>query len=195
MKRPRTSTAAVSASVATLALALGAAPASARPLESYPYDVTDAYSFDDCGFPVDEVDHFTGDYTVKDSTPKTGGEYFRVHNRYRFTYVLTNADTGVWIRIEASGNFREGPGTVVSDDGRVVRYVTKESGAFQTVYDSSGAVLARDRGTITVEYTFDSLGDGQPGGDILSEKLVKVAGPHPVYDEPDGCALLTDWIG
>ena len=195
MKHRRTMTTMTSVIVAVVTLGLSAPAASARPLEQrLPYDFVDEYSFDDCGFVVDEVDHYTGVTTIKGSTPKTGGEFFRFSNQYDHTFVLTNAESKDFVVITSRGLFREGPGTVVSDDGRIVTYQTMDSGAFTTVYDSAGRVITRERGNVVYEYTFDTLGDGAPGGDFVSEELVRIAGPHPLYFT-DGCELLAEWIG
>jgi hypothetical protein len=56
---------------------------------------------------------------------------------------------------------------VLSTDGDIVTYITKDSGALYNVYDSDGTLLAHDRGTITERYVFDTLGDSQPGGEFL----------------------------
>ena len=61
-------------------------------------------------------------------------------------------------------------------DGQTVTYQVKDSGAFNTVRDSEGHLLFRDRGTVTFELVFDTLGDSQPGGELISEELVSVSG-------------------
>lgn len=192
-RRTMTTVASVIAAVATLGLSAPAA--SARPLElRSPYEFIDEFSFDDCGFPVDEVDHYSGLTTIKDSTPTTGGQFFRFSDQYSHRFVVTNAESGDFVVITSRGLFRESPAKVVSDDGRVVTYRTMDSGAFTTVYDSAGRVIAKERGNVVYEYTFDTLGDSQPGGEFLSEELVRISGPHPLYFT-DGCDLLTEWIG
>jgi len=47
-----------------------------------------------------------------------------------------------------------------------------------------------DRGTITMRYIFDTLGDSQPGGEFLSEELVSAKGLFQSEDL-DFCSLLT----
>jgi hypothetical protein len=195
----------LSLSAASGLVLLAALPASGRPVERFDYDVTvDPVTWDGCGFPVTEVARYAGAWMVKDSTPKTDGEYFRVLDRYRRTITLTNADEPAKrIVIEARGTFREGPGTIVTDGGSplagpTVEYRTKDSGAIQTVYDSDGKVLLRDSGTIVFMYVFDTGGDQAPGGgQIISEQFISASGKTPLFDMDDEqfCAALTGWIG
>ena len=58
------------------------------------------------------------------------------------------------------------------------------------VYDSAGTLLARDRGTVTERYVFDTLGDSQPGGEFVSEEVVSSKGLFQSEDL-DFCALLS----
>lgn len=189
---------------ATGLVLLAALPASGRPVERYDYDVTlDPVTWDGCGFDVTEVARYAGAWMVKDSTPKTDGEYFRVLDRYRRTITLTNTDHPTKkVVIEAHGTFREGPGTIVSDGGPLagptVEYRTKDSGAIQTVYDVNGKALLRDHGTIVFEYVFDTGGDQAPGGgQFISEQFISASGKTPLFDMDDEqfCAALTGWIG
>lgn len=63
--------------------------------------------------------------------------------------------------------------------------------------DITGQVVLRDVGLIEVSYLFDSLGDGAPGGAFLEEpQLVRVAGPHPGFEDTfDFCVLADQLIG
>jgi hypothetical protein len=181
--------------VAVAAIASIAVPtaASAKPLEVTHYNDTYTDSFNDCGFRIDVTGEASGRYMIKDSTPKTDGQFFRVLDKYSFTDILTNHRTGEWFSVSARGTFREMPATLHSD-GQTVTYQVKDSGAFNTVRDSDGNLLFRDRGTVTFEFVFDTLGDSQPGGELISEELVSVSGPHPFF-EADFCEVANDLIG
>ena len=49
------------------------------------------------------------------------------------------------------------------------------------IEDSSGHVVVRDRGMIRQTFLFDTLGDGVPGGEFLSDTSTVVHGPHPGF--------------
>lgn len=177
-----------------LSLAAFTAPAaSAAPVDSFDYAFSDSWVSYSCGFPMQIDVSYTGHQTSKAATPSTGGQMFRFSDKYRITAVYTNLDNRQHVTEVDAGNFREGPAQVISDDGRIIRFRTKDSGATLTIYDADGRVLLMDRGTVVNEYTFDTLGDGVPGGEFLGEELVRVSGPHPSWDL-DGCTLLTDWL-
>jgi hypothetical protein len=117
-----------------------------------------------------------------------------VTDNYWFVERWTNPENGRWVERTANGNFIELPPSEISADGTVFTYHARETGQPFTLRDSEGNLLMRDRGAITVEWTFDSLGDGEPGGEFIGEPvLVKVAGPHPGFFA--GCEDLQDWIG
>ena len=78
---------------------------------------------------------------------------------------------------------------MISDDGRIIEWITKDSGALWTVRDETGNVVLRDRGSITERYVFDSLGDSQPGGVFLDYEFVKASGHFPSADF-DLCSLV-----
>ena len=186
------------------AVAAAIAPATAAPIVRYNevYDPP-AEEFEDCGLALQEdaIFRFTGQ--IKASTPKTAGEYFRVHEHFSRTFVITNTENAKWVRVEDAGVFREGPGTIIEWDnppkgGPVVSYTTKSSGALTTVYNSDGRVLLRDRGSISEAYIFDTGGDGAPGGgEFLGGELVKASGHLPSFalDDDALCELLNTWIG
>jgi len=181
------------AATATMASILLPPAAIAKPLEITRYNDTYTDSFSDCGFRIDVAGEASGRYMIKDATPKTSGQFFRVLDKYSFTESLTNHRTGEWFSISARGTFREMPARLHAD-GQTVTYQVKDSGAFNTVRDSDGNLLFRDRGTVTFEFVFDTLGDSQPGGEPISEELSSVSGPHPFF-EADFCEVASELIG
>jgi hypothetical protein len=44
------------------------------------------------------------------------------------------------------------------------------------VEDSDGNVVLRDRGRLTFRALFDTLGDGEPGGELLEQELTSQPG-------------------
>jgi hypothetical protein len=185
--------AAVLAAAATMAGTM-AAPASAAPLERGTFEFTDSFTFDDCGFEVAVDETISGRYVIKDSTPKTDGQYFQVQQQTEYYGVYTNVATGEFGTQEWRTTFKEMPATIISDDGPVVTYRTHESGVWDVLRDSSGAVVYRSVGNLVMEYEFDTLGDSAPGGTFLSEQFVRASGIWQTLDA-DYCELLTDIIG
>lgn len=182
----------IPSALAVLALAAGsvaaAAPAQAAPVSRDPYSGTD--TFTECGFYAGRS-VFEGTVTISDATPSTGGQFFRLTNKFSFTDTFTNPDTGDFITVTGNGVFKELQPR--PQGGGIVDYVTHDVGRFVT-RDSSGEVLARENGIIVTAYTFDTLNDSAPGGNGLSDELVRVSGPHPLFDV-DFCDFLDEQIG
>jgi hypothetical protein len=185
--RPATSIAAAS----LLALAL-AAPVLAKPLDSGKFSGTDSGT--ECGSYAREST-FSGWFIVKDATPATDGQFFYFENRLEYTDVITNPGTGAFFTVTGTELFKEGHARLV--EGAVFTYSTIEVGQPFVVTDMTGKVVLRDVGLIEVSYLFDSLGDGAPGGQLLEEpQLVRVAGPHPGFEDTfDFCVLADQLIG
>lgn len=59
------------------------------------------------------------------------------------------------------------------------------------MYDSSGRLVARDRGSVQFLIRFDTEGDHIPGGIFVEELGVAVHGPHI----DDFCEVVTPLIG
>lgn len=184
----------MAAALAAGLVILPATSAVARPVDSGAFDVVDSGSFDDCGFTITYVDRLTGTYAVKDSTPKTGGQYFRVQQRASYAGTFTNPSTGAFFTETWHTTFKELPGTVISADGNVVTYRTHESGVWDVIRDSSGKVRYRNTGNLVFEYVYDTGGDAAPGGEILSEEFIRTSGRWDSFDA-DFCAIADELIG
>ena len=168
------------------------APAqAAAPVERFRYSET--ASFTECGGAYSVAAAFSGRVLVRDTNPALGGQFFRFSDNYEFTDVITNRRTGKYVTLRGNGNFKEL--RVRNLGGGVFRFRTHDTGLF-TIRDASGALLLRETGLVEVEYVFDSLNDGKPGGRFLSESLVRVSGQHPTFAEGfDFCGLLAKAIG
>ena len=186
---PRRATPLAAASVLVLALA---APVLAKPLDGGTFTGTDSGT--ECGRYVRES-AFSGWFMIRDATPATNGQFFYFENRVTYTDVITNPETGPSFTVTGSSLFKEGQARLV--EGNVFTYNTIEAGQPFVVTDMTGHVVLRDVGLIEVSYLFDSLGDGAPGGALLHEpQLIRVAGPHPGFEETfDFCALADQLIG
>ena len=172
--------------IAGIAAAAFAAPVSAgAPLQHEHYSGTD--SGEECDGAFTRETTFSGLAIIRDTNPARGGEFFMFSDNYQYRHVITNVETGKSFTISGNGSFHEIQPREIGDG--VFTYVSHDSGQPFVVRDSAGRVVLRDRGTITVSYVFDSLNDGQPGGQYLQDpELVRVSGPHPGLDV-DLCAL------
>lgn len=173
-------------SAAALVGGLVAPAEAAAPVERFTY--SDTASFTECGGAFTVAAAFSGRVLVRDTNPALGGQFFRFSDNYEFTDVITNRRTGKHVVLHGNGNFKELRVRNLGDG--VFRFRTHDTGLF-TIRSSSGALLLRETGLVEVEYVFDSLDDGRPGGRFLSEDLVRVAGQHPTFaDGFDFCGLL-----
>jgi hypothetical protein len=185
-------------SVRAFVLALGpllglliAPPANAAPILNERYSGTEPFT--ECGFPG--VSTFSGRAMIKDATPATDGQFFYFQDNFQYRDVITNPATGEFVVVRGNGIFKEVQARQV--EGSVFTFLTHEAGQPFVVEDSSGRVVLRDRGMITLSWVFDTLGDSAPGGVFLEDPVVvRVSGPHPGFEEAfDFCALLTNLIG
>jgi hypothetical protein len=163
----------------------------APPLENIHYDDVEVGSFDDCGFTIDFEITNTGHFMVRE-VEGSGGQAFLGHDNYQFRNVLTNPETGAFMVVYGHGLFKEFTASHV--DGNIWEFTAHDVGQPITIEDSEGNVVLRDIGRVTFRALFDTLGDGQPGGELLEEEITSVSGPHPGIDT-DFCAIATDLIG
>jgi hypothetical protein len=170
---------------------LVALPANAAPIVNERYSGTE--SFTECGFQGESS--FSGRVMIKDATPATDGQFFYAQDNYQYRDVITNPATGEFVIVRGNGIIKEIQPRQM--EGSVFTFLTHEAGQPFVVEDSSGRVVLRDRGMITLSYVFDTLGDSAPGGVFLEDPVVvRVSGPHPGFEEAfDFCALLTSLIG
>ena len=187
MARVRTFTL-VAATVAVTALGAGTATATTYEKGRYtsePY----AFSHDDCGFDVDVEGTSTGHFRIRTGKGKTDTAFFQMDN-WSFTETQTNPANGKSFSIIANGVFNETKATRV--EGTVFEFWAVEAAQYR-LYDSSGRLVARDRGSIRFHILFDTTGDDVPGGVLVEEFPPRVNGPHPGFD--DFCGLITPLIG
>lgn len=122
----------------------------------------------------------------------SGGQAFLGHENVTFRTVYTNADTGAWMVIRGKFLFKEMTATHV--EGDIWEFTGMDVGQPFTVEGSDGNVVLRDRGRVTYRVLFDTLGDGQPGGEVLESEQTGANGPHPGGDA-DFCTVVNDLIG
>jgi hypothetical protein len=178
----------------TLTLVSAPGPAQAVPFEVYEqghYDDTYSFEYDDCGFPIEVEGRARGHFRTT-VVPDSGGQAFFADDHYRYRETQTNTDTGESLTIWGKGHFKEHTATHV--EGDIWEFTATDTGIPFVVVDSDGNVVLRDHGRITYRALFDTLGDGQPGGELVEEEIVSTRGKFPSLDV-DFCDLVGGLIG
>jgi hypothetical protein len=178
--------------VAALSVVGLASPSYAgAPVDRFKYSDTD--TFTECDGAYEVASSFSGMILITDTNPSLDGQFFRFSDNYEFTDVITNPLNGEYVVLHGNGNVKELQPRSLGDG--IFTFHTHDSGLF-TIRDSSGRVLLKETGIVEFAYVFDTLNDGQPGGDFLFEEFVRVSGPHPSFSEEfDFCSFLDDAIG
>lgn len=191
MHRSATALGAMIIGFGAVAVAIPTAAHAAPPVEHEHYEFSDSGTFDDCGFEIrfDASGH--GNMLVRE-VPGSDGQAFFGHDNYSFRQILTNVETGEHFVVWGKGTFKET--TAVHVGGDIWEFTAQDTGRSFVVEDGDGNVVLRDRGRVTLRVLFDTLGDGQPGGDVLEEEVTGVFGPHPALDA-GFCEIATDLIG
>lgn len=159
-----------------------AAPAPAeidvRDHGTFTYDDT----FSDCGVDDIAVHGTIRSVFLARAVKDSDGEAWFGHNNYDVDETYTNRANGRSFSLQANGNWREISAEHL--DGDQWRFAWKDSGATFVLRDATGTVLVRDRGTISGSTVWDLRGDGELGGDFVSEELVRLSG---VFTEVRWC--------
>lgn len=164
--------------IAVLVVALTPGVAQASPYEHRHYSGTDSFTSTDCGLDVSVDVEFSGVLTIR-TVKDSGGQAFLAHNNYETIETITNPANGQQLVIQANGVFSEQRAEHI--EGNIWAFEFLDAGTF-TLSDPEGNRLLRDRGVVKIRQVLDTLGDGQPGGEILSEVLLSIAGPHAPED-------------
>lgn len=168
--------------VLVLAMAGGITPANATTLEQF--HVTQPYEYVEwiCGYPVDVVGVVTDTVVVR-ADKRLAGNVF-VTDAYRFTETWTVADGR---SATLSGNALSKDLKAKPVGGSVYEFTYANLGQLFTITDSSGNVVARDRGFLSYTYTIDFATGA------VTFLGTKIAGPHPSW--PDFCRTLAPLLG
>ena len=145
-----------------------------------------------CGIPIDfdftqTVRHFDRE------VPGSDGQAYRGHFVVNFSNVLTNPANGEWLIVR--GHEVDNELSARHVDGNIWEFTAQSAGQPFMIENSDGKVVLRDRGRTTSRFLFDTLGDGQPGGELLEVETTGVFGPHPSLGTDAFCAVLTELIG
>ena len=185
---------ATAGALALVMLAWAALPAQAQVIDRERFE----FSFNDepselCGLAVLQDSEVTGTAHVRVGKGKVDAAFF-AHVTFQYTDTFTNTANGKFLTIEGHAVFQETKAIPV--EGTVFRFIDVEAGQIVVLRDSSGRVVLRDRGAIRSSILFDTLGDDTPGGEELEDRVtIRLAGPHPSFDEDAFCAAVEDLIG
>ena len=158
-----------------------AATATAAPPEvvSEPYE----YQSFECGYPIDVAGEFASAVVTRTRSPKEP-DVFYFHGRLSFREVLTNPDTGAWFVIR--GTWLEADVTAKLVQDNIYEYTVIQAGQPLVVEDSTGRVIARERGVLRYRLQWDT------DGNFVDFLGVDVGGPHSSLDR---CRYAADLIG
>jgi hypothetical protein len=135
-----------------------------------------------CGFSGTVAIHGTSVFRdTGDGTFFASGTWFGV-----FT-----ADNGKSATLSFLGPFKQTSPAVIDEQEGTVTIMTTFGGVFEKLSITRGPTLTRDAGTVTLVDVFEYTGDpNDPVGDLISETVSGVHGPHP--DLLSGFSIFCD---
>ena len=172
-------------------MALGGS-AQAAPIGHEHYGFVETGTTDECGVLVDYEWTGSGNAFVREVNGSDGQAYLG-HDNYSFRTVITNSTSGAWMVVRGKSLFTEIAGTHV--EGNIWEFTQHEAGQPFVIEDSTGTVLARSRGLVTYRLLFDTLGDGQPGGEVLDVEVTGVHGVQQGTFDDNLCDFVVELLG
>ena len=149
---------------------------------SGPYNVPYKFKDKDCKGLTFEVKGRVKGFDVIYNVPGSHGQAFLDDNRSRYREVWTNPANGRKAYVSGKSRFREVKATHLKGD--VWRFRSLTSGAPLVVKNDKGRTVLAEWGVLKLDTTYDTLGDSQPGGEVLDETVVSKRGHWPTW-EPD----------
>jgi hypothetical protein len=189
-----------SVAIAAVLAAACAAPAQAEIYSNEKFSDTGSEEFEECGLQLRNDFEFA----LRDLT-RTGKGKFDTAFFGNFAVdgfqTITNLANGKFYTIERHVLNKDTK--AVPQGGTLFVFDSIEAGQRFTVTDMNGEIRIRERGQLRFTYLFDTEGndgdDGNPapGGTVLEDLDVKVAGPHASFEmtEEEWCSLVGDMIG
>jgi hypothetical protein len=170
------------AAILALAMTWGVTPASATTLERF--HVTQPYDYVEwsCGYPANVVGVVTDTVVIR--ADKRLADNVFVTDAYKFSETWTATDGR---SVTLTGNALSKDLKAKPLGGTVYLFTFANPGQLFTISDSSGNVVARDRGFLSYTYTVD-IATGE-----FTFLGTRIAGPHPSW--PDFCRTLAPLIG
>ena len=170
---------AVALGLSTVVASAATATAARPEVVSEPYE----YQTFECGYPIEVAGEFTSAAVIRTRSPKEP-DVFYFRGRFSFREVWTNPDTGAWFVIRGTWLEADVTATLVEDN--VYEYTVIQVGQPLVVEDSTGRVIARERGVLRFRVLFDT------DGNFVDFLGLDVRGPHSSLDT---CRYAADLIG
>jgi hypothetical protein len=150
--------------------------------------VDDPYAFDEtiCGIDVHIEGTATGAGSSRTGKGKLASAFFS-HVNFAYTETWTAANDR-FVTVTGKANNNEVKAVPLGDN--VFRFTDTQAGQPFRLYDSEGNLLLRDRGVIRSTFDFDTLGDDEPGGELVQDVELSVRGPHPGFEDETLCPVL-----
>ena len=166
----------IRAGLVTVLMLLSAAPAAAAmdSRESYEWSDAGSYQCSD-GSWIDWRAGGTGVVSIRQGNGEDASVFFARDN-FEWHAVDTRRSDGTTLYTTGHGNTFDAQATHVS--GSIYEVTTVATGQPRVIRDAEGNVLARDRGSVRTTFLFDTLGDDDPGGELVEELSVRVNGPQ-----------------
>ena len=175
------------AAIAALTASLFAIPVAASQLEHEVIASTDSFMAELCGEDWSVVETTSGFFVLKAGQHDGPPRFFA---NLRAEAVYTDPDDPDRGFILSSNDLQKDlRATLVT--GTTYQIDNIHVGQPSVVSTLDGQTLARDRGRITWSFTIDTMGDDDPGNDVLlGSEIVDVAGPHPSPGDDELCDLI-----
>ena len=178
-----------------------AVPAQAEIYSNERFSESGSDDFEECGLQLHSEFEATGRDLTRTGKHASDTAFFG-HFQIDAVETVTNTANGKFYTFELR-NLIHDTKAVPQEEEHVFVFDTIEVGQPVTVRDMTGEIRVRDRGQVRYTYSFDTLGnDGEdgnpaPGGEILEDLDLKLAGPHPqfVMSEEEWCGLVVNMIG
>jgi hypothetical protein len=158
------------------------------------YDEPYTFKDDGCGFVFKVKGRRWGHFVIR-NVPGSDGQAFLNDEEYNIEEVLTNPRNGKRMYISRHGHYTEKTATHV--EGDVWEFIQVDQGRPFTVRNGRRQIVLSDHGKVVFKQVFDTLGDGQPGGDEISRDVVRTPrGSFPSLKPGfDFCKMVRKLIG
>jgi hypothetical protein len=179
----------LAATLAITALAAASAPAAVYEKGRFS-DEPFSYGYDRCGFEVQVTGTASGGFRLREGKGPDDTLFFAL-DRIAYDEIHTNVETGAWFRM--TGRFTSNETSATRVEGSVFEVRQIRAGAGRTILDAAGNVVSRDRGVVRSTFLFDTQGDDVPGGEMVRQLDLQLAGSHESFER--FCEIATALIG
>jgi hypothetical protein len=169
------------------AVAVPGVAQAAPPLEHAFEEVKDSGSHTECGFTIEFEDTRSAHVMRREVSGSDGQVFLAQDNTTQYKTVYTNPVTGAFMVERGVDTFKQVTARHVAGN---TWEITIHHVGHSVIEDSEGNIVATDSGRITFRILIDTLGDSDPGFDVLKEEMTGEHGRHS-----DFCAIATDLIG